>query len=162
MFYFSVTVHVTVQTGARPLGTLDLHEPTVSVQGNRFLLTGLQSGKVRALLLRALLPHETQNFPGFPKGHVPKPRPEGPQILIHQSVTPTGLHPLWSVNLWVSELQSSHSRFLVQDLGCTVLSLHVAVQKTICLVTLSQCGTLAPGVGSRSLHGLSHVTWSCD
>ena len=33
-----------MQTGVQTLGTLDLHESTVSVEGNRFLLTGFQSG----------------------------------------------------------------------------------------------------------------------
>ena len=48
----------------------------------------------------------------------------------------TDLHPLWTVQLWVSELPSSQSSSLLQDLGHTVLSLCVAVQETMCHATL--------------------------
>ena len=43
MFYFSVTVHVIANLGA-DTWHLGSNESTVSVEGNRFLLTGFQSG----------------------------------------------------------------------------------------------------------------------
>ena len=47
--------NVTVQTGLWPLGTL-IYDPTIRVEGNRFLFTGiLPWGLLRALLLRAIL-----------------------------------------------------------------------------------------------------------
>ena len=52
----------------------------------------------------------------------------------------TCLHPLWNVLLWVSESPSSQSSSLLQDLGCTVLSLHVVVQVNMRCVTLGHGG----------------------
>ena len=59
------------------------YDPTISVEGNRFLLTGFQpwgGGCLRALLLRALLSCENHCFPCSPKGYKPKPWPEVPHI----------------------------------------------------------------------------------
>ena len=40
--------------------------------------------------------------------------------------------------MWVSEVSSSHSLFLLQHLGCIVLSLPGVVQENMCCVTLDQ------------------------
>ena len=58
----------------------------------------------------------------------------------HQPVTETDFHPLWNVHFWVSESPSSRSSSLLQDLGCTILSLHVLVQENMCCVTLGHGG----------------------
>ena len=136
--------NATKQTGPRPLGSSDSRAPTISAEGDRFLLAGFQPwcwGRglvLRALLFRALLSHETQNVPCSPKGYKPKPCPEVPHILTpsagHANRSPSSLEcaPVRS------ESPSSRSNFLLQDLECVILSLHVVVQKNVCHVTLSQ------------------------
>ena len=57
-----------------------------------------------------------------------------------KSAAQTGLHLLWKVHVWVSELPSSRSTSLLQDLGCAVLSLHAVVQGNMCRVTLGHGG----------------------
>ena len=48
----------------------------------------------------------------------------------------TVLYPLWKVHSWFLELPSSHSSFLLQDLGYIVLSVHVVVQENMYHVVL--------------------------
>ena len=58
----TLNVLITMHTGLRPLGTL-IYDPTIRVEGNRFLFTGiLPWGLLRALLLRALSPTGSRSF----------------------------------------------------------------------------------------------------
>ena len=135
---------VTEQTRACPCDAL-MHDPTVSVEGNRFLFTGFQlcraeSSPVQSPALpRPSTSHASQK--AMSQNHAQK-------FLIspsvHKPAVQTGLHPLWKVLLWVSELPSSHSHSLLQDLGYVVLSLHVVVQGHMCCVTLDH-GTVQGG-----------------
>ena len=142
LLYYSIVlqdVTVTEQTGIHPCGSL-MHDPTISVEGNRLLLTGFQP-QDSGLLLKVLFSHEAQHFPCSPLGCKPKPCPEVPVSLpVLKPIEQTGLHSLWKVHLWVSESPSSHSSSLLQDLGYSVLSLHVVVQENICRVTLDHGG----------------------
>ena len=87
---------------------------------------------VVALLLRALSSHETQHLPCSSPVYKPKPCPEVPHVIFcsYSGCTNRSL-PLWKVPLWVSELPSAHSHFLLQDLGCIVLSLCVMSGKHV-------------------------------
>ena len=116
------TSFVTMQTGFWPPGTLKSHDPTIYVEGNRFLLTGFHSCSELSSYMRprtslaspkTTSQNHTQKFPM--------------SLSVHQLVMQTGLHPLWDVHLCVSDLPSSRSSVLLQDLGCVALGLHVAV-----------------------------------
>ena len=61
-------------------------------------------------------------------------------LSVLKPVLQTDPHSLWNVLSCVSELPSSCSSCLLQDLGYAVLSLHVVVQESICCVTLDHGG----------------------
>ena len=132
---------VTEQTGAWPPGTFT-YDPTISFEGNRFLLTRLQ------------LWGDWEHFCSEPSSPT-RPRPSrAPQratsrnhvqkfpipLSVPQPLPQTGLPLLWKLHFCVSESPSSHSSSLLQDLGCPVLSLHSVVQGNMCRVTLGHGG----------------------
>ena len=67
-----------MQIRAQPLGTFDLHDPTISVEGNKFLLTGFQPGvgeQAESIPAQGPpLPRDPE-FPLFPKGLQAKTTP---------------------------------------------------------------------------------------
>ena len=99
---------VTKQTGAQSCGALT-HDPTISIEGNRFLLTGVQPWGAESTPAQSPPPPWNAALPLLPKRYQPKPCPEVPHILICS--VQTGLHPLWKV-----------------------LSLYVVVQKTCAML----------------------------
>ena len=123
------TVFVTVQTGARQLGTLNLHDSTVCVEGNRFLLTEFQpwgcwehSSSESSSPMRprtSLAPQKTTSQTHAQKFPI--------SLSVFKPVTQTDVHPLWNVHLWVSESLSSRRSSLLQGLWCAALSLHAVV-----------------------------------
>ena len=75
------TVNVTEQGGTQPPGTLT-HDPTISVEENRFFLTVFQPQDWGSERIPAqILSHETQSLPCSPKGYKLKPWPEVPRLL---------------------------------------------------------------------------------
>ena len=74
--------HITMQTEAQPIGAFNLHDSTISVEGNRFLLTGFQTLGAESTPAQSSPFPKTQNFPCSPKDYKPKPCPEVPHVLI--------------------------------------------------------------------------------
>ena len=103
-----------------------MHDPTISVESNRFLLIGFQpwEGVLRALLFTTLLFHSPMRpstslgpHQAISQNHMQK-FPISLSVL--KPAVQTGLHPLWKVHLWVSELPSSHSSSFLQVSGSGV------------------------------------------
>ena len=96
---------------------------------------------LRAFLLGTLCPTRDKTSLAPQKATSQNHAQKSPiSLSVHQLVTQTDLHPLWSVHWCVSESPSSRSSSLLQDLGCAVLSLHVVVQENMCCVTLDHGG----------------------
>ena len=118
------------------------YEPTISIKGNGFLLTGFQSWgdrghscsepsfltRPRASLApqKATSQNHTQKFPM--------------SLSALKLVMQTSLRPLWKVPLWVSESPSSRSSSLLQDLGRAALSLQAVAQGTMGRATRGRGG----------------------
>ena len=124
-----------------------MHDPTISIEGNRFLLPAFQprgrwepSCSQPPFLTRpstSLVPQKATS-----QNHVQK-FPLSLSVL--KSARQADLHRLWNVHLWVSESPSSCSSSLLQDLGYAVLSLHVMVQENMCCATLNLFWQLSEG-----------------
>ena len=120
---------VTKQTEAHSCALM--YDPIISVEGNRFSMTGFQPQA------------GVGGAESTPASHQVISQNHAQKFLISLSVlkmaTQTVLHPLWKVHLWVSESPSCSSFFL-QDLGYIILSFHIVVQESMCYVTLDHGG----------------------
>ena len=127
---------VTEQTGARPHGTLT-HDPIVSVEENRFLLTGFQPrGYWERFCSEPSSPVRTSTSLAPEKATSQSYAQKFPVSLsVLTTAVQTDPHPLQNVHSWVSESPSSHSSSLHQDLECAVLSLHLMAQGNMGHVT---------------------------
>ena len=89
--------------------------------------------------LRALSPTGSRSFLAPQKATSQNDGQISPiSLSVIKLVTQMDLHHLWNVHLRFSGSPSSRSSSLLQGLWCTVLSLYVAVQETMCCITLSQ------------------------
>lgn len=136
-------VHVTLQTGAQPLSTLELHEPTVSVEGKRFLLTGFQSGEVTALLFRALLSVRPRNSLVSQRYTCQNHAQKVPIFLICLSAS----HTNRSSSSLEGALVGFRVAILSQQVSHSGSGVHCSQPPhsssgNYCHATLSQCGTL--------------------
>ena len=141
------------------IGTFILHDSTISVEGNRFLLTEFHSCSEPSSPMR---PRTSLVLQKATSQNQPRSTP-CPYLSISQS------HKEISIlsGMCTCGFQSPHppSAAVLQDLGCAVLGLHVAVPEQCALLHcprgwspgsyMSLRGTLPPGVGSQPLQGLS-------
>ena len=120
-----------------------MHDPAISVEGNRYSLIAFQprQGGWEHSCLELCAPTRPKTSLASGKATGQNHAQKFPMSFsFHQPVTETDFHPLWNVHFWVSESPSSRSSSLLQDLGCTILSLHVLVQENMCCVTLGHGG----------------------
>ena len=116
-----------------------MHDPTISVEGNRFLFAGFQPWGAGGTPAQSPVLPQDPALPLLPTR--PKACPEVPHLLsVLKPAAQTVFHPLWKAHSWVSESPSSHSSSLLQDLGYVVLSLHAVVQEHMCRVALDHGG----------------------
>ena len=108
-------VSVTVQHGVRMPVTLNSHDPKMCIEGNRFLLTGLQfwGGWGRSC--------SEPSSPTRPRAPLAPPKAISQKSLhsevpislsVLKPVMQADLHPLWDVHSWLSESPSSWSKQL--------------------------------------------------
>ena len=115
-----------------------MYDPTISVEGNRFLFIGFQSW--RGWDHSGSEPYSPMRPSTSPTPHQYISQKYAQKFPISLSVLKlamqTVLYPLWKVHSWFLELPSSHRSFLLQDLGYIVLSVHVVVQENMYHVVL--------------------------
>ena len=148
-FYY-VTLHYVTLFFLKCLGTW----PTISVEGNRFSLTGFQP--------RWGWEHSCWEpcSPMRPSTSLASHQAISQNHALKFLITLSVLKPaarmdlclLWNVHSWVSESPTSRSSSPLEDMGYVVLSLHVVVQGNTCPVTLDPSGvqeaTCPKGVAS--------------
>ena len=125
--------YVSERSGACACGIL-VHDPTINVEGNRFLLARLQpQGGAGSTPARSPVLPQDPALPLLPTRLDAKNKPSSsPSPYLVLSWLYKQFSILWKVHSWVSESPSSRSSSPLWYLGYLVLSLHVVVQENMC------------------------------